>query len=132
MVSLHVGDADTFSSMNWQNLPLFISATIDGSIEVGRSQILTVPVAEYAKTTGVLTKELLCSKTWSFGAGGSNLIFHSDGTMIEESEYDSRKYAFYIDGNTIYCSGSDRSRNVFKYIPELNGFVELQHDGFFD
>ena len=74
ILSLAIGNANTFNNVDWSKLPFFISAYVDGKL-IGRSQILTVPVAEYAKKaryteyagtadyahkTGVLTK--LCWK----------------------------------------------------------------------
>lgn len=51
VVSLSVGNESTFSNVDWANLPLYVSATVDG-ILISRSQILSVPVAEFAKATG--------------------------------------------------------------------------------
>ena len=55
VLSLTVGNSSTFTDADWSALPFFISATVDGTL-IGRSQILNVPVAEYAKQTGILTK----------------------------------------------------------------------------
>ena len=118
MVSLQVGDSDTFSSMDWQNLPLFISATIDGSIEVGRSQILTVPVAEYAKTTGVLTKEILCSKTWKYEKGDDNYT----GTYYIDNNFVYMKYSYTYDDGYGQGIKNGITTMVLKYMPELNEF----------
>ena len=66
ILSLAVGDATTFDNVDWSKLPLYISATVDGTL-IGRTQILNVPVAEYAKRTGTLTvgKTLLwCVEKW--------------------------------------------------------------------
>lgn len=145
MVSLQVGDSDTFSSMDWQNLPLFISATIDGSIEVGRSQILTVPVTEYAKTTGVLTKEILCSKTWKyerhdnyadriikftfFKEGTCNYVFTGDkgddnytGTYYIDNNFVYMKYSYTYDDGYGQGIKNGITTMVLKYMPELNEF----------
>ncbi len=64
ILSLSVGNEDTFKNADWNKLPFYISVSADGTL-IGKSQILTVPVAEYAKTAGtVLTKEMLVG-TWS-------------------------------------------------------------------
>ena len=73
VLSLQVGSSNTFANMDWSKLPLYISATVDG-VMVGRSQILTVPVAEAAKTLVNVAPELIC-KTWS-----GNLIVSSSST----------------------------------------------------
>ncbi len=65
VLSLAVGDDATFKNADWSKLPFFISVTVDGTL-VGKSQILSVPVAEYAKKTGELTKEMLVG-TWVSG-----------------------------------------------------------------
>lgn len=56
VISLSVGNAKTFDNMDWSKLPLYVSVTVDGKL-IGQSQVLTVPVAEYAKKTGTLTYE---------------------------------------------------------------------------
>lgn len=61
VLSLIVGDANTFTNINWADeLPLYIEVTIDGKT-IGRSQILNVPVAEHAKHYGTLTAKKLAS-----------------------------------------------------------------------
>ena len=62
VLSLAVGDDATLKNADWSKLPFFISVSVDGTL-VGKSQILSVPVAEYAKKTGELTKEMLVG-TW--------------------------------------------------------------------
>lgn len=47
VLQLTVGDADTFSKADTGNMPFFISVTVDGML-IGKSQILSVPVAEVA------------------------------------------------------------------------------------
>lgn len=64
VLSLTVGDANTFSNTDWSKLPLYISVTVDGVL-IGKSQILSVPVAEVAKAVvPELTVEKLVG-TWS-------------------------------------------------------------------
>ena len=66
ILSLAVGKEDTFKNADWNKLPFYISATVNGTL-IGKSQILTVPIAEYAKASGtVLTKEMLVG-TWRWG-----------------------------------------------------------------
>ena len=70
ILSLSVGNEDTFKDADWNKLPFYISVSADGTL-IGKSQILTVPVAEYAKTAGpVLTKEMVVG-TWSYKYSGS-------------------------------------------------------------
>ena len=64
VLSLSVGDAETFEELDWNKLPLYIEVSIDGVL-IAKSQVLSVPVAEYAKKSGfVLTEEFLASKPW--------------------------------------------------------------------
>lgn len=51
VLSLAVGNADTFSNADFGKLPFFIAVSVDGAL-IGKSQILSVPVAEYAKKDG--------------------------------------------------------------------------------
>ena len=122
VLSMTVGSQDTFTNTDWSKLPLFIEATVDGRL-IGRSQILSVPVAEHAKHTGVLTKELLCSKTWS--VDGSTLKFDIDGNY----NYESYRGTYEIDGNFITARTYEDKHyhyQLFKYIPEHNILVKIQ------
>lgn len=47
VLQLTVGDAETFSKADTGKMPFFISVTVDGLL-IGKSQILSVPVAEVA------------------------------------------------------------------------------------
>ncbi|MDE5989816.1 MAG: hypothetical protein K2H17_10530 [Duncaniella sp.] len=65
VLSLTIGNASTFSNADWSKLPFYISATVD-NILLGKSQILNVPVAEYAKQTDSLDKKQILGRNWSF------------------------------------------------------------------
>jgi hypothetical protein len=105
VLSLTVGNNSTFNDADWSALPFFISATVDGTL-IGRSQILNVPVAEYAKQTGVLTKEILKSKTWYQNGYKDSYYTFSDDTVtfhqISEDGHNSWKYKYQIDGNNVF------------------------------
>ena len=63
VLSLTVGDANTFAEAGTSKWPLFISVTVDGTL-IGKSQILSVPVAEVANNLkSSFTKEDLIG-TW--------------------------------------------------------------------
>ncbi|MDE5989815.1 MAG: hypothetical protein K2H17_10525 [Duncaniella sp.] len=100
VLSLTIGNASTFSNADWSKLPFFISATVD-DVLLGKSQILNVPVAEYAKTTGKLTKKLLMSKVWR-SAGEYNLKF-SDNYVTYYDDESSRTYKYNISGDFVIC-----------------------------
>lgn len=48
VVQLKVGNQGTFKDVNWNKLPFFIEVSVGGTV-IGKSQILTVPIAEAAK-----------------------------------------------------------------------------------
>ena len=118
ILSLAVGNSSTFDEVDWSKLPFFISVSVDGKL-VEKSQVLTVPVAEYAKRTGTLTKELLCSKTWN-GRWYEveewyheyQCIFGESTFILTETEYRDGKETgqekwngtYAIDGNDVICT----------------------------
>lgn len=128
ILSLVIGNQNTFADVDWTKLPFFVSVSVDGKL-VGKTQILTVPVAEYAKKTGVLTKEMLVgtwiengenySSSFTFSLGGtcSTKCIYSNGSYAE-----SYNYKYYIDGNHIILIGvGNTSHNgTLYYVKELN------------
>lgn len=140
ILSLAIGNASTFSSVDWNKLPLFISAYADGKL-IGRSQILTVPVSEYAKKarhaeyadtadyahrTGVLTKEML-EGTWT-DASYSMLSFGSETVTKSTSNSSSAiSYIYYIDGNHIHLYNEHVGWETFHYIPKVQ---VIQRNGY--
>ena len=118
VLSLTVGNSSTFTDADWSALPFFISATIDGTL-IGRSQILNVPVAEYAKQTGVLTKEILKSKTWYQNGYKDRYYTFSDDTVtfheIDDYEHNSWKHKYQIDGNNVFMIESVSIFELFIY-----------------
>ena len=107
VLSLTVGNSSTFTDADWSALPFFISATVDGTL-IGRSQILNVPVAEYAKQTGVLTKEILKSRAWyQYGDKQYYYTFSDDTATFHENYADGHghftsKHKYHIDGNNVF------------------------------
>ena len=97
VLSLTVGDANTFAEAGTSKWPLFISVTVDGTL-IGKSQILSVPVAEVANSLkSSFTKEDLIG-TW--------VCYDSDGqpwykSIFKDSgEYETLSYGYYEDGQT--------------------------------
>ena len=146
ILSLAIGNANTFNNVDWNKLPFFISAYVDGKL-IGRSQILTVPVAEYAKKTkyaqysgtadyahktGVLTKALL-EGTWIGGSyaytfdADSNCVqtFHDNPSYVNRLKYS-------IDGNHVYVyNNKDKEEgfvNILHYIPEIGKLGDIDWD----
>jgi len=135
IISVTVGDADTFARMDWNKLPLWISATVEGVV-IGKSQVLNVPVAEYAKRTGLLTKEKLCSKSWTcstyYDDGTITLTFSQSGTATYYNSYrqSSESFSYEIDGNTVilYSYAQDAQLIVAHYLPQRDAFVAIDYD----
>ncbi len=135
VLSLEVGNSGTFANVDWNKLPLYISATVDG-VMIGRTQVLSVPVAEYAKQTGTLTKEILCSKTWTkkYNSVSYSISFSQSGSFSftmrvlggDVSHSESKSGTYSICGNTVACAASDNLAGmVFIYIPQKNGMFGI-------
>ena len=113
VLSLSVGDAQTFEELDWNKLPLYIEVSIDGVL-IAKSQVLSVPVAEYAKKSGfVLTKEFLASKTWQYDMSYRTYSFDFSENggyifkIICKNDYDCSSVtisgSYYISNNIVYC-----------------------------
>ncbi len=133
VLSLTVGNSSTFTDADWSALPFFISATVDGTL-IGRSQILNVPVAEYAKQTGVLTKEILKSKTWYQNGYKDRYYTFSDDTVtfheIDDYEHNSWKHKYQIDGNNVFMIESVSIFELFIYSD--NKLFNVNHGYFYN
>ena len=77
ILSVAVGNSETFAETDWSKLPFFISATVDG-VMIGKSQLLSVPGAEHAKHTKQLTREYLNGKRFTCGVSKYYLSFTKD------------------------------------------------------
>ena len=133
VLSLSVGDAQTFDELDWNKLPLYIEVSIDGVL-IAKSQVLSVPVAEYAKKSGfVLTKELLLSKVWIDPAYNefsvsSTIRFLENGTYEYKNYYNSHLGKFYISNNIVYMMYEDEEGehcDVCHYITPESCLVEV-------
>lgn len=130
VLSLSVGDAQTFEELDWNKLPLYIEVSIDGVL-IAKSQVLSVPVAEYAKKSGfVLTKEFLASRTWKYEGryhDVTTLSFSKDGIYKYEKEYDG---TLIIDSGKfcIYGDNVILRRNADYYAYYEKGFYLSEED----
>lgn len=118
VLSMTVGNANTFDNVDWNNLPLNISASVDGVL-LGSSQILNIPVAEYAKRTGTLTTEIIDGQKVDL-YDGESMTFHKGGTAVYSGIDDEGKivrtdYSYEIDGNNVYVYRSSHSCWCFHY-----------------
>ena len=142
ILSLTIGNSTTFETVDFTNLPFYISATVDGVL-IGKSQMLNVPVAEYAKRTGVLTCEFLNGTRWVYSRYSRKGTYSFDNQHCILDYYDDesgyhghRVYDYEIVGNHVilYTSDSYKFDNggfeVFIYIPSLNAFADTIEYGY--
>ena len=110
VIQLTVGNQSTFKDVDWSKLPFFIEVSVDGTV-IGKSQILTVPIAEAAKylVPGIDIEDLV--GTWSYGDGNyvRKIVFSKDGKGIRTEKkgnyVDSVDFSYDIEGKNIYvCS----------------------------
>ena len=121
VVSLQIGNESTFTDTDWSKLPLWISATVD-DVSLGKTQILTVPVAEHAKHTGSLTVEKLVGE-WTCNTKTNitvKITFSSTGSYTEvyadpiSGYVETTKGTYVIDGNLVATSGA----SFYYYLPK--------------
>ena len=110
VIQLTVGNQSTFKDVDWSKLPFFIEVSVDGTV-IGKSQILTVPIAEAAKylAPGIDIDDLV--GTWSYGDGNyvRQIVLSRDGKGIRSEKkgnyVDSEDFSYDIEGKNIYvCS----------------------------
>ena len=97
ILSLAVGNENTFKDVDWRKLPFFIEASVDGKL-IGKSQVLTVPIAEHAKHTGTLTTELLCSKTWEGRRYDGNCYYDKYYLNFNNNNFFLTRTSYFING----------------------------------
>ncbi|MCM1504215.1 MAG: hypothetical protein NC127_03355 [Muribaculum sp.] len=141
VVSVQVGGSSTFDNMDWRKLPLWVSATVDG-VNVGKTQVLTVPVAEHSKHYGLLTPQILAGK-WTYTGNGSKqeYSFSASGgytyTRYEKTEsggwfVDSKASGSYeIDGNMVYMFSSSEATRPMRWSPSRNVLTPADGGGIY-
>lgn len=94
VIQLTVGNQSTFKDVDWSKLPFFIEVSVDGTV-IGKSQILTVPIAEAAKylAPGIDIDDLL--GTWKCVGYDSEL----DIILLNFSSNDSGSLKILWDGD---------------------------------
>ena len=117
VVSLQIGSESTFADTDWSKLPLWISATVDG-VSLGKTQILTVPVAAHAMHTGQLTAKKLAGR-WHHDS--CTITFSSSGTYTESwtDMGETLRGRYEIDGNFVITS----KHGSFHYSPTTGKLV---------
>ena len=113
VLSLTVGNANTFQNADFSNLPFFIQVSVDGKM-IGKSQILNVPVAEAAKKVVPTIPEEALSRKYTFEWYNDGydwwryyVTLNKNGTFDYQTEktgsFDELESGTYqVEGNTIY------------------------------
>ena len=131
VLSLTVGNADTFKNVDLTKMPFYIEVTANG-VMIGKSQMLSVPVAEVAKQMAPINKSLYIGK-WRYKSN-EEVDFNEDGTatityyyrMNDEIHTGTEQYFYKVDGANIYLIDYDNPniiRMMFKY---YNGSLLLE------
>lgn len=81
VLSLSIGNADTFKDVDLSKMPFFIEVTANG-VMIGKSQMLSVPVAEVAKRVAPIDKNLILgSWKWEEKENGVYYTFCENGIV---------------------------------------------------
>jgi hypothetical protein len=131
VLSLSVGNEKTFEDVDWTKAPFYVSATVDDAL-IGKSQILTVPIAEAAKRIVGVSREVL-EGIWKYTSGDiwaklnftfkdnySGTVIKSRSKWVNNGVPFTHTYTFTITGNIIWL------------LQEPNGGYDnilLYHDG---
>ena len=115
VIQLTVGNQSTFKDVNWNKLPFFIEVSVDGTV-IGKSKILTVPIAEAAKKlVPAITPEDL-KGSWSEQRKAyvePVYTFNIDYTGYDKDEAES--FTYQIEGNNVLVYESDKTLLYFRY-----------------
>jgi hypothetical protein len=106
VLSLTIGNADTFKEVDLSKMPFFIEVTANG-VMIGKSQMLSVPVAEVAKRVAPIKiedvvgvwgcQEPYAKKLFSFDKDG-NFVYK----YVSDRDVSTDTGTFFIDGNYIF------------------------------
>ena len=115
VIQLTVGNQSTFKDVDWSKRPFFIEVSVDGTV-IGKSQILTVPIAEAAKKlVPAITPEDL-KGSWSEQRKEyvePVYTFNIDYTGYDKDEAES--FTYQIEGNNVLVYESDKMLLYFRY-----------------
>ena len=120
VLSLTVGNADTFKNVDLSKMPFYIEVTANG-VMIGKSQMLSVPVAEVAKK---LAPGDVVGKWKDYYRTESDIItFFNDGTGL----WRSRTFTYIIEGNSVLMFYYDDHPWLLTLV---NGYLydEYHHD----
>lgn len=150
VLSLSIGNADTFKEVDLSKMPFFIEVKAN-DVLIGKSQMLSVPVAEVAKRVAPIDKSELVG-TWKsiHDFPTYYYTFKDDGTGTIIKQYDYKddgiqkiyySFRYEIEGRNIYVydkyeyyddrnSSSDGWKPHYRY--ELSIFILTQKGRLFE
>lgn len=122
VLSLTIGNADTFKEVDLNKMPFYIEVTANG-VMIGKSQMLSVPVAEVAKRLLPIQIEEIVG-TWyapaAYNHGVKKMIFNIDGYCesghIYNGKYEKENGTYFIQNNIICINLLDQDGTIY---PEL-------------
>lgn len=140
VLSLSIGNADTFKNVDLSKMPFFIEVTANG-VMIGKSQILSVPVAEVAKQLAPIDKSQIvgawkCNEKSGSKFGNINYTFHENETVEfqsittyegSSSNYiNSGTFSYVIIGNVIRILWSSDSLAEYNgnHLPDIILFYQ--------
>ena len=123
VLSLTVGDAATFANADTGKMPFFIAVSVDGTL-IGRSQILSVPVAEVAGRVKSPFKKEDVVGTWRCANPNPEpgytvvkyyeIVINSDGTLYTTIAYNGSEannvinnFRYEIKGDMIFAYSTE-------------------------
>ena len=110
VIQLTVGNQSTFKDVDWSKLPFFIEVSVDGTV-IGKSQILTVPIAEAAKylAPGIDIDDLVGTWSWNSSYGYVySFTFRSDFSGTLNAKDGEEQFTYEIEGKNLMIYYSDR------------------------
>lgn len=114
VLSLSIGNEETFSNVDLSKMPFFISITANGTL-IGKSQILSVPIAEIARRVVSLKKEDIVGTWYNTYSDKWYYTINNDGTisynMASYDSGDSYKIVgeYYITGELVVVNWKSKS-----------------------
>ena len=112
VLSLSIGNADTFKNVDLSKMPFFIEVTANG-VMIGKSQMLSVPVAEVAKQLAPIDREKIIG-TWT--ANNASLVIKENGQYEKNGYYPSSGTYFIVGSNLNLIYSEDGSTSVSTYV----------------
>ena len=110
VIQLTVGNQSTFKDVDWSKLPFFIEVSVDGTV-IGKSQILTVPIAEAAKylAPGIDIDDLVRTWSWkSYYGEVYSFTFRRDFSGTLNAKDGEEQFTYEIEGKNLMIYYSDR------------------------